>query len=162
MKRLVVQGALMVIGVEFLALRLRQRQFVLWTAGIAIAVPLLGIRRLLGASNREPGLGQAIPDEAGDSLRHWLASTESRIHFSESTRMDWDRRWRPILARRFEISTGQRHNKDPVAFDATGRMLFGAELWEWVDPGNVARAGGHEPGPGRAALAEILHRLEQR
>ena len=40
-------------------------------------------------------------------------------------------------------------------------MLFGTELWGWVDPDNVARTGGSEPGPGRGALNEILQRLEQ-
>ena len=40
-------------------------------------------------------------------------------------------------------------------------MLFGDELWAWVDPDNVARADKHEPGPGAAALDEILRRLEQ-
>jgi hypothetical protein len=40
-------------------------------------------------------------------------------------------------------------------------MLFGAELWAWVDPNNVARTGGREPGPGRATLEEILDRLEK-
>jgi hypothetical protein len=40
-------------------------------------------------------------------------------------------------------------------------MLFGTELWAWVDPQNVSRTGESEPGPGRAALDEILRRLEQ-
>jgi hypothetical protein len=66
-----------------------------------------------------------------------------------------------MLARRFAITTGQKQSKDPVAFHATGRMLFGAELWAWVDPNNVAQTGGREPGPGRATLERILERLEQ-
>ena len=40
-------------------------------------------------------------------------------------------------------------------------MLFGAELWEWVNPNNVSRTGDRQPGPGRAALEEILRKLEQ-
>lgn len=40
-------------------------------------------------------------------------------------------------------------------------MLFGAELWEWVNPNNVIRSGDRQPGPGRAALEEILWKLEQ-
>jgi hypothetical protein len=40
-------------------------------------------------------------------------------------------------------------------------MLFGAELWAWVDPQNVSRTSEDEPGPGRDALDEILRRLEQ-
>jgi hypothetical protein len=66
-----------------------------------------------------------------------------------------------MLARQFGIATGQKQNKNPDGFRATGRMLFGDELWAWVDPENVARTGQHVPGPGRDALDEILRRLEQ-
>ena len=66
-----------------------------------------------------------------------------------------------MLARRFAIATGQKQAKDPAAFDATGRTLFGAELWAWVNPNNLAHTGAREPGPGRATLEEILERLEQ-
>ncbi len=40
-------------------------------------------------------------------------------------------------------------------------MLFGPELWDWVNPNNVTRTAGHEPGPGRAVFEEILQKLEQ-
>jgi hypothetical protein len=66
-----------------------------------------------------------------------------------------------MLARQFELATGHRQAKNREAFQATGRMLFGAQLWQWVDPQNVSRTGGEEPGPGRAALDEILQRLER-
>jgi hypothetical protein len=59
------------------------------------------------------------------------------------------------------LATNQRANKDPAAMQATGRMVFGDELWQLVDPSNVAQTGGREPGPGRAALSEILERLER-
>lgn len=88
-------------------------------------------------------------------------NTETTIRWSESTRADWDRHLRPMLARRFEIATGHRQAKDPVAFAATGRMLFGDELWEWVNLNNVTHTGDRQPGPGRAALEEILQKLEQ-
>jgi hypothetical protein len=91
----------------------------------------------------------------------WLSRTETMIHRSESTRADWDRHLRPMLARRFALATGQKQTKDPAAFDATGRTLFGSELWTWVNPNNVSRTGVSEPGPGRAMLEEILERLEQ-
>jgi hypothetical protein len=66
-----------------------------------------------------------------------------------------------MLARQFAMATGQRQARNDAAFHATGNMLFGAELWAWVDPQNVSRTGGSEPGPGREALDEILRRLEQ-
>jgi hypothetical protein len=93
-------------------------------------------------------------------LRRWLSRTETLISQSEATRRDWDRHLRPTLARQYEMATGQKRSKDRVAYNATGRMLFGAELWPWVDPENVARDGIEAPGPGREALDEILQRLE--
>jgi hypothetical protein len=117
------------------------------------------VRRVLGSGmhpDNEPG-----SDDFGDSLRRWLSTTETTIRWSESTRRDWDRHLRPMLARRYEMTTGQRQSKDPVAYQASGQMLFGTELWEWVNPNNVTRTGDREPGPGRAALEEILRKLEQ-
>ena len=66
-----------------------------------------------------------------------------------------------MLARQFEMATGQKRIKDREAYHATGQMLFGADLWVWVDPENVARRGADEPGPGREALDQILQRLER-
>jgi hypothetical protein len=66
-----------------------------------------------------------------------------------------------MLARRYEIATGQRLAKDPAAFHASGRMLFGPELWDWINPNNITRSGDHQPGPGREAFEEILRKLEQ-
>jgi hypothetical protein len=83
------------------------------------------------------------------------------ISQSEATRRDWDRHLRPTLARQFEMATGQKRSKDRAAYNATGQMLFGADLWPWVDPENVTRGGVEEPGPGREALDEILQRLER-
>lgn len=161
MKTLAVQGVLIVLGAQLAALLVQQRQAVVWVAGVALVVPVAAIRRLLTLGGRPPA-APALTDERGEWLRRWLSATEARIRWAESTRADWDRRWRPILARRFEVSTGQGRAKDPAAFAATGTMLFGDELWPWVDPGNVAPAGDVGGGPGRAVLEEILYRLEQR
>jgi hypothetical protein len=124
------------------------------------ALVLLTLRLYL---MREPGYdaGDAPANDPAESLRRWLSRTETLISRSESTRTDWDRHLRPMLARQFEMATGQRQAKDRVAFHAAGSMLFGAELWAWVDPQNVSRTGGSEPGPGREALDQILRRLEQ-
>ena len=131
-----------------------------WPAsGTAMALVLLNIRRFLG-QGMQPA---AAPDASDltDSLRSWLASTETKIRWSDATRSDWDRHLRPMLALRFEVATGQRQAKDPAAFQATGEMLFGAELWQWVNPNNVTHTGDRRPGPGRGKLEEILQRLEQ-
>lgn len=159
MKRLVILSVFGVIGAELAALSVHDRRFVLWISGGAVAFALFNIRRFL-AHDGEP-VSEAATDALGKPLRDWLSRTETLIRWSDSTRADWDRHLRPILARRFEITTGQKQAKDPEAFEATGRMLFGPQLWALVDPNNVAQSGGHEPGPGRAALEEILQRLEQ-
>ncbi|OBB65743.1 MULTISPECIES: hypothetical protein [unclassified Mycobacterium] len=159
MKKTLALGICLIVGIELLALMQHDRQLVLAAAGGALALVLLTVRRILGRGMRpEP---EADPDDLGDSLRRWLSNTETTIRWSESTRVDWDRHLRPMLARRYEMTTGQRRSKDPVAYQAGGQMLFGAELWEWVNPNNVTRTGDRRPGPGRATLEEILRKLEQ-
>ena len=160
MKRLLALGFCAVVGLEVAALLLHDRRFVLWTSGVSVALVLLNVRQFLG-QDTDAGPAEPNTDVPGNSLRSWLSRTEKMLRWSESTRADWDRHLRPILARRFEIATGQRKAKDAAAFHAAGRMLFGPELWGWVNPDNVSRTGASEPGPGRGALEEILERLEQ-
>jgi hypothetical protein len=159
MKKIIALGVSVVLSAELAALSLHDRRFVLWAAGAAALFALVNVRQILGR-DVEPS-PPAIPNALEESLRGWLSRTQTLIHRSESTRADWDRHLRPMLARRFAMATGQKQAKDPAAYDATGRTLFGAELWAWVNPNNVAPTGAREPGPGRATLEEILERLEQ-
>lgn len=159
MKRLVALGISLILSAELAALSLHDRRLVLWLAGAAALFALLNVRQVLGRGVDPPP--PAAPNALEESLRGWLSRTQTLIHRSESTRADWDRHLRPMLARRFAIATGQKQTKDPAAFDATGLTLFGAELWAWVNPNNVAQNGAREPAPGRAILQEILERLEQ-
>ncbi|MFZ1163877.1 hypothetical protein [Mycobacterium sp.] len=159
MKRLVALGVSLVLSAELAALSLHDRRFVLWAAGAAVLFAVVNVRQFLGRDFEPPP--QTIQNALEESLRSWLSRTQTLVHRSESTRADWDRHLRPMLARRFAIAIGQKQAKDPAAFDATGRTLFGAELWAWVNPNNVAHHGTSEPGPGRATLEEILERLEQ-
>jgi hypothetical protein len=159
MKKLVALGVSVVLSAELAALSLHDRRFVLWVAGAAALFALANVRQVLGR-DIEP-VPPTVPNPLEESLRGWLSRTQTLIHRSESTRADWDRHLRPMLARRFAIATGHKQSKDPAAFDATGRTLFGAELWAWVNPNNVSQTGVREPGPGRATLEEILERLEQ-
>jgi hypothetical protein len=158
MKKIVALGISVIVVAELATLLLHDRRFVLWIAGLAALFALVNVRQVLGQGGESPPV--VAPNPLEESLRGWLSRTETVIHRSESTRADWDRHLRPMLARRFAITTGQSQRKDPAAFDATGRMLFGPQLWAWVNPNNVAQTGAREPGPGRATLAEILERLE--
>ena len=160
MKRLVTAGVFLVVAVELIALLAPDRRLVLWASGAAVALALFGIRRSL-ANRGGPVWDEPTSNDREESLRRWLSQTETLIRWSESSRTDWDRHLRLRLAREFQGAIGHRHSKDPAALQATGRMLFGEELWAWVDSENVARTGGSEPGPGRSALDDILRRLEQ-
>jgi hypothetical protein len=159
MRKLVALGVCLIVGIELMALILRGRQLLLAASGVALALVLLNVRRYLGRGAESAD--ESDPDDRADSLRRWLSATETTLRRSDSTRADWDRHLRPMLARRYEMTTGQKQSKDPAAYHATGRMLFGVELWEWVNPNNVTRTGDRQPGPGRAALEEILRKLEQ-
>jgi hypothetical protein len=159
-KKHVAAGICVVIVAELVALVLLDRELFGVASGLIVALVILALRLLLSRDTDLDQWGEGSNDPA-ESLRRWLSRTETLISRSESTRRDWDRHLRPMLARQFELATGQRQARNPAAFQATGQMLFGTELWTWVDPQNVSRTGGDEPGPGRAALAEILQRMER-
>jgi hypothetical protein len=160
MKKYVAAGVCVVVMVELVSIVVLDRELFLVASGLFVAIVLLALRWLL-VREMEPDLTATHANDPAESLRRWLSRTETLISRSDSTRRDWDRHLRPMLARQFELATGHRQAKDPAAFQAIGQMLFGAELWTWVDPQNVSRTGGDEPGPGRAALDEILERLER-
>jgi hypothetical protein len=159
MTKVVVYGTFLVVAVQVFAMARLERELVVAVTGAALACVLIAVRTHL--TRRAAAAHEAVDDAAAASLRRWLSRTETLISWSEASRSDWDRRLRPMLARQFELAAGQRKAKDASAFQSTGRMLFGDELWQWVDPENISRTGGQEPGPGRGALNEILQRLER-
>ena len=160
MKRLVAAGILIVALVELAAIAVVDRELILVVVGVMVGLVLLTLRWFL-VHEHQPPAGDAPANDPAEALHRWLSRTGTLISRSEASRRDWDRHLRPMLARQFEMATGQKQSKDRAAFQATGHVLFGAELWSWVDPQNVSRTGGDEPGPGREALDEILQRLEQ-
>lgn len=161
MKTLVLAGIGLVAAVQALAFIALERHLVVTAAGIAVAGVLGVLRSRLARRAINETVVPESTDDAGTPLARWRARTETLISWSESSRADWDRRLRPLLARQFELAAGQRKAKDPKAFNATGQMLFGPQLWQWVDPENVSRAQAREPGPGRDTLNDILQRLER-
>jgi hypothetical protein len=159
MKKYVLASVCAVVTAELVAVALLDRELFSVASGLAVAIVLLALRGLL--VRQGPLDTSAEGSEPAESLRRWLSRTETLVGRSESTRRDWDRHLRPMLARQFELATGQRQVRNPTAYQATGQLLFGTQLWAWVDPQNVSRTGGDEPGPGRATLAEILRRMER-
>ncbi|EUA13653.1 hypothetical protein I553_6772 [Mycobacterium xenopi 4042] len=150
MKKVVASGVLIIVGVEVLALLLHDRRLVLWTSGAAAAIAMFYVRSFVGR-DIEPPVAEPGSDLFGDSLRSWLSRTETMIRWSESTRSDWDRHLRPILARRFEIATGQRQAKDPLhstppaRCSSAGTVGLGESQQHRTGRGPTAR-----PGPGHA------------
>jgi hypothetical protein len=160
MNKLVVAGIALIVVVGAMSLSLPDRRLFPLMVGAMTAVALLTVRWLLARDVRIASDDTRARDP-GEALRRWLARTENLVQRSESSRSDWDKHLRPMLARQFELASGQRKAKDPSAFRASALMVFGPELWAWVDPDNVDRSGGLEPGPGRAVLNDVLERLEQ-
>ena len=160
MNKLVVLGLSLVVAAETMSFVMAEHRYVMWVSGAAAALVLVAGRRLL---DHQSGTHTAelLADGPAESMKRWIVRTETMVRWADSSRRDWDHHLRPRLAREFMVATGQRVGKDPSSLQATGRMVFGDELWQWVDPSNVAHTGGHEPGPGRAALSEILERLER-
>lgn len=153
MSRMFAGGFLAVLLAEIVGLLFGWR-WALPVGGVALAAFALHVTgRLASAGNaEEPAQSAAL-----ESLQRWKSQTEELIRWADGTRGDWDRHLRPKLARDFLIATKQ---KESLALASAGRLIFGEELWQWVDPQNVSAARRSEPGPGRGALDEILRRLE--
>ena len=153
MSRMFAGGFLAVLLAEIVGLLFGWR-WALPVGGVALAAFALHVTgRLASAGNaEEPAQSAAL-----ESLQRWKSQTEELIRWADGTRGDWDRHLRPKLARDFLIATKQ---KESLALASAGRLIFGEELWQWVDPQNVSAARRGEPGPGRGALDEILRRLE--
>ncbi|WP_431240143.1 hypothetical protein ACQ86B_11790 [Mycolicibacterium aichiense] len=156
MIRLVGGGLLLVVAAEVLAIVLNAGRWIMPVAGLAVAAFLIAAQLTVVAAQ-----GRSVPelpsDDPAEALWRWRSRTESAVQWADATREDWDRHLRPKLAREFVLATRQR---DPVALQATGRIVFGDELWPWVDPNNIERTRSREPGPGYATLEEILRRME--
>lgn len=154
MSRMFAGGFLAVLLAEIVGLLFGWR-WALPVGGVALAAFALHVTgRLASTGNaEEPAQSAAL-----ESLQRWKSQTEELIRWADGTRGEWDRHLRPKLARDFLIATKQ---KESLALASAGRLIFGEELWQWVDPQNVSAARRGEPGPGRGALDEILRRLEQ-
>ena len=159
MTKIVVGAVILVVAVQLFALTQLERDVVIAVTGAALACALIAVRTRMPHEDAAPDDG--VADDAAAAIQRWLARTETLISWAESSRADWDRRLRPMLARQFELASGRRKAKDARAFEATGRMVFGDALWPWVDPENISRTGAAELGPGRRTLDEILRRLER-
>ncbi|MFI9406068.1 hypothetical protein [Nocardia sp. NPDC052316] len=159
----IVLGAATVVALIELVTLERARGALLLVAAVPVAVALAWLVWSL-RDRAEPRAYQDIDEiENGpaEMLRRWHARAQMLADRAEGTRADWDRHLRPLLAKEFELSSGQRVAKNRKATEAAGIHLFGPELWRWVDPANSALRDQTTRAPGRAALDEILSRLQR-
>ncbi|WP_330183730.1 hypothetical protein OHB26_08945 [Nocardia sp. NBC_01503] len=160
---IVVVGLILAGLFELIALN-NERTTLLPIAGIPVAGVLgLLVWSLLDRARRYEPTGPAdneIDNGPAEMLTRWQARAQLLADRSEGTRAEWDRHLRPLLAKEFESSSGHRMAKNRRATEAAGQLLFGPELWRWVDPANSALRDQVNPAPGRPALDEILRRLQ--
>lgn len=158
----VITCVIVIAVIELVAVE-RARELLLVVAGIPVAVALAWLIWSL-LERAEAGDADAMEDmENGpaEMLRRWHARAQMLADRADGSRADWDRHLRPLLAKEFELSSGQRVAKNRRAVEAAGVHQFGAELWRWVDPANSALRDQTGRAPGRAALDEILSRLQR-
>ena len=149
-------GVLLVLLIE-VTVFVVDRRWALPVSAAAVAVFAIVLRdSFVGV--RPERRAEPVADDATAAMVAWQSRTEAMIGWADASRASWDRYLRPRLAREFMLAT---RIKDPTVLAASGRMVFGDELWGWVAPNNAPLGGRDEPGPGRAALEEILRRLEE-
>ena len=154
-----VAGVGAVLAVEVPLVAAGRYNAAVLVAGAVTALVLFEFRRRMApvdVDDQPPGMEA----ERAEVTARWMARTESLISWADGTRGDWDHHLRPLLAREFQQSTGQRQGLDPADTAAAGEVFFG-DLWQWVDPECVQRSDRAAPGPGRDVLDRILQRLEQ-
>jgi hypothetical protein len=84
-KVVVVMGVCMIAGVGALALSLPDRRLLPWAIGAATAVVLLTVRWLL-ARDARTAVDESIARDPGETVRRWLARTETLVQRAESSR----------------------------------------------------------------------------
>ncbi len=159
----VVIACVIVVGVIELVAVERARGLLLVVAGIPVAVALGWLIWSLFERAEARAEDQIDDMENGpaEMLQRWHARAQMLADRADGTRADWDRHLRPLLAKEFELSSGQRVAKNRRAVETAGIHQFGPELWRWVDPANSALRDQTSRAPGRAALDEILSRLQR-
>lgn len=158
----VVAATVLAVAVFETVAYLRAPDFVLVAAGVPVAVALCCfVWVLLRPERRKREPADDMENGPAEMLRHWHARAEMLVDRADGSRADWDRHLRPLLAKEFQLSAGLRVSKNRRALESAGIHLFGAELWRWVDPAESALRDQDTPAPGRAALDEILSRLQR-
>ncbi|MEU8897752.1 hypothetical protein [Nocardia sp. NPDC048505] len=163
MNRTAVVATAIAVVLLFEAITLAQaRGALLALTGLPVlALTVTLIWRLRDRSPEPAPAPGDIDNGPAEMLGRWQARAQMLADRADGTRADWDRHLRPLLAKEFELSAGLRVAKNRKAIEAAGKHQFGADLWRWVDPANSALRDQTTRAPGRAALDEILRRLQR-
>ncbi|WP_028476289.1 hypothetical protein [Nocardia sp. CNY236] len=158
-----VMACLIVVAVVELVAVHRARDLLSVFVAIPVAIALGWLIWSLSARRdpRDDSDVDGMANGPAQMLASWEARTQILADRADGTRAEWDRYLRPLLAREFELASGQRGAKNRRAAEAAGIHQFGPELWPWVDPADSAWRDETSPAPGRAALEEILCRLQR-
>ncbi|MET8776061.1 hypothetical protein ABZV58_13665 [Nocardia sp. NPDC004654] len=159
----IVAAAIVAVVVLELVAFGRARGAMLLLAAVPVALALFQLILTLRERGNSDDDDRADDIENGplEMLNRWQARAQMLAERADGSRADWDRHLRPLLAKEFELSTGMRVAKNRRATEAAGILQFGPELWRWVDPANSALRDQTTRAPGRAALDEILRRLQR-
>ncbi|MQY26394.1 hypothetical protein [Nocardia aurantia] len=155
--RIAVAGIVLLAGVEIVLLCCC-RSLLLPVGGVGLLLVLAVLRPAADPGPRDHAETEAPTPEP---IERWLARTAALLDFADSSRGDWDRHLRPVLAREFAMSLGHKAVGDRRLVAQVGTAHFGAALWPWVDPSAAAPDRRSDPGPGRGVLLEIIDRLER-
>ncbi|MCM6772855.1 hypothetical protein NDR87_05655 [Nocardia sp. CDC159] len=163
-RSVIVAGAIALILLVELAALGDQRALLPVLTGVpltgGLALLLWSLAERARHVERDDSADNEIDNGPAEMLRRWRARAQMLAERADGSRADWDRHLRPLLAKEFELSSGHRIARDRRAIESAGIMQFGPELWPWVDPANSALRDQRNRAPGRAALDEILRRLQ--
>ena len=161
MKRHVAAGFCIVVTAELLALFAPDRGFILWISGTAMALVIFSIRRFV---TQDVGSEPAEPNTDASASRCAAGYREPRRYFTGRNPPDrtgtaicvrcWrdGSKWQPA-----NDAPKIRQRSTPPAECFSARKCGAGSIRKT----SARQTGGREPGPGRAALEEILQRLEQ-
>ncbi|WP_068270974.1 hypothetical protein [Aldersonia kunmingensis] len=163
MIRIVAVGVLVLVLVEIVVVGGPAREWV-FVAGALVLAVVLAVLRVGVGSGGAPATGVAPDPTPDEAMERWRDRTRMQLAWADGTRGDWDRHLRPMLARDFQLALGRRFDtagpSGANSLKTAGTMMFGDELWQWVDPSAIASEDRDRPGPGREVLEDILVRLE--
>lgn len=127
-------------------------------AGVLVAVVVVAVNVWLRWQRTRSRPAKIEPNtvEASPIYRRYLVAAA----WAGGSPRNWDHSVRPVLAELVELAVAARTPQHGDVSDAV-REKLGDDLWALVDRGAPRSEDREGPGAGRAALLEILNRVER-